>query len=465
MTNTKETIRRLIKIYKSIPGEQRYKDIFITLIWLKRVNDISNKTRKNGLIIPESANLSRIANTKDELGITLIKAFEDLEKENIVLEGALLPLSDIIYALQQDERAKNAMLIAISELLDISMSDDHYANKQQFPEIFNSVLLSIVQNRLTGEVSTPEHISKLLARLLDIRNNITIHDPFCGIGGTLIECQRLAEQRNEKVSLTGQEINVDVWRYCILSMTANSYTTADIRQGSTILNPAFVDTHADKLTQFDRVVSVPPFGKLNWGQEIADYDKYNRFRYGIPPKNVGDMAHLQHMIACLNGTGKGAMVLPQGILFRGASEERIRKGLIQTNLIEAVIMLPTKIFSTSIQMVVVIINMNKTAERNNSIQFISAENLGEESGRNTILIDNDISKIVTAYENYEDIENFSRIVKLDEIRDNDYSLSFSLYVEKNTDIETVNVKRTLQQIQQLEETRRKLLENIMRNMD
>lgn len=477
MAKTDKIDSEIIGIYKSMPRDEKCKDLFCPIIfdiWAsyefeKEAKAIFSETKNEEvaweqpdfhyIFVPEVARWANLSRTKRQIGYHLIDAFKELEKCNEFLDGVFSPIENQIYAIKEDGKLENEYLRLMQNLSFITMTNTDI-KEGQFQSVFDKILSYVIEDCRSGDYSTPSSISKLISSIVDPKDSMTILDPFCGAGGLLLECERYVnEHKNGHLSLFGQEINENIWMYCKLKLTMNGCRDAIIKNDDSISNPAFIDDGS--LKQFDRVVSVPPFGLKMWGYEIAEYDKYSRFRYGIPPKNSGDFAFLQHIIACLNENGKGAMVSPQGILFRSGSESQIRKNIVQSDVIEAIIVLPSRLFSyTGINVIVTVINMNKPEERRGSIIFISAEREYEETKRQNILSDENIAKIVDAYKNYKDIEKFCRVVNLEEIRDNDYSLNFSLYVDTESEIETVDITQTLQKISNLKNEREELFEEI-----
>ncbi|WP_052728056.1 N-6 DNA methylase [Methanosarcina mazei] len=477
MTESDKVASKIIRIYESMPRDERCKNIFWPLVSRKRMSDIFeeeakaiysetkdddkawNQPRFHDIFVPEIARWGNLMRTKNYLGDFLMESFKELEKNNEFLEGVFSPIENQVYAIMKDRKLENDYFRVIHELSLIQMSRA-YLGDSQFQEVSDKILAHIMKECYYGEFYTPSQISKLLASIADPRDNMTVLDPFCGTGGLLLECERYANKYSGgHLSLYGQEINDSTWMYCKLSLILNGFKDSIVANEDSILYPAFVENNS--LRQFDRVISVPPFGKQKWGYEIAERDQYARFRYGIPPKNSGDFAFLQHMIACLKNSGKGVMVSPEGILFRSGPEARIRKNMVQSDIIEAIILLPSGLFlNTGIPTIITVINMDKPEERRGSILFVSAEREYEETKRQNILSDENIAKIVDAYRIYKDIEKFCRVVNLEEIRDNDYSLNFSLYVDTESEIETVDITQTLQKIRNLKNEREELLEEI-----
>lgn len=479
MAETEDIIAKIISVYDSMPRENKCRDIFYPLVFVKRNSDIFEEKAEaiyretqdedkawkmpqfHEVFVPEGARWSNVVKIKSELGPSLIRVFEELEENNESLEGVFSPIGNQILDISRDRKLENDYFRVIQSLSLIPMDKAHLGNPP-LPNTFDK-LLSRIMKECHYDVSTPAQISKLLASIVDPRDNMAIFDPFCGTGSLLLECERYAnEHSNGHLSLFGQEIETYTCMYCKLSLSLNGCEDAAIANGDSILSPYFIIDNST-LKQFDRIVSVPPFGKNKWGYEIAEYDQYSRFRYGIPPKNSGDFGYIQHIIACLKENGKAAIVSPEGILFRSGPESRIRKSIVQSDIIEAVIALSSKLFyHTEIPTIITVINMDKSKERRGSILFISAEQECENGKRNkNIITDNNIHKIIDAYRGYKNIPNFCRIVNLKEIEDNDYSLSFSLYLDIRPEIRTVDIIKTLEEIQNLRIEKEKLIEKII----
>ena len=195
---------------------------------------------------------------------------------------------------------------------------------------------------------------------------------------------------------------------------------------------------------FDRVIANPPFSLKKWGKDEADNDNFGRFPYGTPPKNAGDLAFIQHMIASVNAEGMMGVVVPHGVLFRGSSEKNIRKGILEDDLLEAVIGLPAALFyGTGIPAALLIINKNKPTERKNKVIFINSELEYEEGKNQNKLRDSDINKILNTFDNYEDIKRYSRVVDIEEIRENDHNLNIRRYADTSPPPENFDVKAIL----------------------
>jgi type I restriction enzyme M protein len=227
-----------------------------------------------------------------------------------------------------------------------------------------------------------------------------------------------------------------------MNMFLHGVYNADIRKGDTIRDPAHLD--GGRLILFDRVLANPPFSLAKWGKEEADSDAFGRFPWGTPPKDTGDLAFIQHMIATLKSDGKMGVVVPHGVLFRGASESKIRKGILESDLLESVIGLPTGLFyGTGIPAALLIINKKKDASRKDKVIFINGELEYEEGKNQNRLRDEDIEKILTTFDSYQDVKRYSKVVSLNEIHDNDYNLNIRRYADTSPPPEIFDVRGIL----------------------
>ena len=272
-----------------------------------------------------------------------------------------------------------------------------------------------------------------------------IYDPTAGSGGMLIQTRNYLIKHNENasnLSLYGQEMNLNTWAICKMNMFLHGVFNADIRKGDTLGDPQHLQD--GELMVFDRVIANPPFSLKKWGKEAADTDAYGRFPYGTPPKDAGDLAFVQHMIASLNADGMMGVVMPHGVLFRGSSEKAIRQGILEDDLLEAVIGLPSGLFyGTGIPACLLIINKQKAPERKGKVIFINSELEYEEGKNQNNLRDTDITKVVDTFNEYQTIKRYSKVVELAEIQENDYNLNIRRYADTSPPPEIFDVKAIL----------------------
>ena len=237
-----------------------------------------------------------------------------------------------------------------------------------------------------------------------------------------------------------------------MNMLLHGISGARIEKGDTIRDPKLLNK--GKLIEYDIVIANPPFSLKNWGIESAENDGFGRFRYGVPPQSYGDYAFVQHMIATLKPSGRAGIVLPHGVLFRGGAEGRIRQGILEEDLVEAVIGLPQNLFyGASIPAALFIINKNKPADRKGKVFFIyGARDFAQLKNKNR-LRQEDIDKIINAYRSTSNIEKYSRQVGLDEIRRNDYNLNIPRYIDIAEEEEVIDVQTVINDLAKLKKER------------
>lgn len=259
-----------------------------------------------------------------------------------------------------------------------------------------------------GEFRTPKEVVRLLVELLAPQEGMRICDPTCGSCGMLIGCARYVEDHEgnpQNLSLFGQEKNYGTWAIGKLNMLLHALPDSKIEKGDTIRGPRLLD--GGRLMLFDRVIANPPFSLKDWGYEEAASDPYGRFTRGIPPKTKGDLAFLMHMVETTNDKGMVGVVMPHGVLFRGASEGKIRVALLNDDFIEAVIGLPPALFfGTGIPASILILNRNKPKARRKKVLFIDAspdDFYLKKSARNQLRPE-DIMRIVAVFRAYADAE-------------------------------------------------------------
>ena len=343
-----------------------YKNYIFGLLFLKRLSDVFeeealkveketgdknlawNDPDEHQFFVPERARWEKIRKLNSQIGDGLNKAAAAIEDKNSTMEGVIASIdfnsSDRLGDVKQRD---GTLLRMIQHFSTISLKNSDIEN----PDILGNVYEYLIEKfaddagKKGGEFYTPRKVVQLIVKLLDPREGMKICDPACGSGGMLIECAHYVQKRygNPKnISLYGQEKNMGTWSICKMNMLLHGFLDADIRKGDTIRDPQLLVD--GQLMLFDRVIANPPFSLDKWGHEIAENDGFGRFRHGVAPKTRGDFAFVQHMVASLNSHGKLGVVVPHGVLFRGAAEAKIRKAMIDEDLIEAVIGLPPALF-------------------------------------------------------------------------------------------------------------------------
>ena len=296
-------------------------------------------------------------------------------------------------------------------------------DKEEAALTFEAVLkiLSEKTGKQGGWNYTPQHVSVLMAHLLDIEGG-DLYDGVCGSGQTLIEAGKLLIRKEKSFKLWGQDISEAAYSIAVMNMLVHDYKF-ELAHGDTLIDPKFLE--GNKLKQFDYAMMTPPFS-LNWRSIEIEFDVYNRFKYGIPVKSKADWLFIQHAISSLNSTGKGAVLVPLGILTSGGTDKKIRENIIQEDLIESIIFLPENtLLNTVIATAIVIFNKDKSEERKGKIQFVNATDYFEKDRRKVLFTDEKILSLTEIYHSKEDVKSLVKMVSLEEI--NDANLNYASY--------------------------------------
>ena len=393
--------------------------------------------------VPERARWSNLKDLKHDIGSELNKATEAIEEYNSSLEGVL----GSVDFNKKDKLSDNELQDLLSHFSKYRLRNEDFESPDLLGSAYGYLIKQFADSagKKGGEFYTPSEVVWLLVSLLKPTEGMKIYDPTVGSGGMLIQTRNYLAEHGENpqnLSLYGQEMNLNTWAICKMNMFLHGVFNADIRKGDTLGDPKH--TQGGELMVFDRVIANPPFSLKKWGKDIADNDPYGRYPYGTPPKNAGDLAFIQHMIASLNAEGKMGVVVPHGVLFRGSSEKKIRKGILEDDLLEAVIGLPSALFyGTGIPAALLIINKNKPSERKGKVLFINGELEYQEGKNQNKLREQDIRHILGIYDAFVDEKRYSKVVDMDEIRENDYNLNIRRYADTSLPPEPFDVQAIL----------------------
>ena len=451
-----------------------YKSYIFGLLFLKRLSDRfeeeAEKLVADGVseivawtdldehqfFVPDRARWSTIQKQATNLGETLNKACAALEEQNSsALEGVLAGID------YNDERklgdAKNrdtVLALLVQHFSQISLRNDRMAEPDLLGRAYEYLIERFADDagKKGGEFSTPRMVVKLIVELLAPTERMRICDPTAGSGGMLIECAHYIGRHGGNpgnLTLHGQEKNLGTWAICKMNMLLHGLPDVTIEKGDTIRDPKLVDE--GELLLYDRVIANPPFSLDEWGRDVAESDGYGRFRFGLPPKTKGDFAFVQHMVAVLNNSGRLGVVMPHGVLFRGAAEGKIRQGLLRDDLFEAVIGLaPNLFYGTSIPASILVLNRDKPVARRGRVLFIDASAEFEDGSNQNRLRGHDIERIAGTFHTYADVEKYARVVPLAEIEQNDWNLNIRRYVDTTEEEERVDVAEAVRELRELE---------------
>jgi len=303
-----------------------------------------------------------------------------------------------------------------------------------------------------GEFYTPHKVSELVARLAAPKPGDMIEDPACGSAGLLIEAARAVGTKD--FALFGMEVNGSTWALARMNMFLHGIDNARIEWCNTLTSPALVE--GERLMKCQVVVANPPFSLDKWGAEEAASDRYGRFWRGLPPKSKGDYAFITHMIeSAVEKEGRVAVVVPHGVLFRGGAEGRIRRKLIEDNLLDAVIGLPANLFpSTSIPVAILVFNRAREKggplARRKDVLFIDASADFLAGKNQNLLLDEHIAKILKAFKERKDIDKYAHIASPEELAGNDYNLNIPRYVDTYEEEEEIDIAAVETEIEKLE---------------
>lgn len=419
--NVEKDILDVYEIYRNSTDILKIKNL-ISLITLKFLNE----NRNYSFEVPNDSRWDMVTSTGIDFGLKLNQAFRQLEQANPKLEG--------VFTITDFTKVKDPISlfkVADSVLNRYSFADSDFREVSTYLDQLWNILIGKERDTI-GEISSPPSITKLLPRLLN-KYHGKIYDGSSGLNSFLIEAHKQVVQNGGSVQLFGQEVNPEAWSLGIMNLLLRGLypEQADIQVGQTIREPKW--TANGQLMRFDGIITAPPFGIGNWGYEVAEMDVYGRFRYGIPGRSFGDMAFVLHSIASLEKQGKAIIVISNGVLLRGGSEEKIRSELIKEDLIEAVISLPSKLhMNTSIPVSLLIFNKNKPDHLLNKVLVVNAEECYEKRSRTqNELGENDIEKIVHSYLNALEVENFSRLVSTNEIAANEWVIYPPRYFDRS----------------------------------
>jgi len=424
---------------------------------------ISEKMRLDRFYLPPKASFDYIYSVleQDNIGEEINKVLgriEDANKEK--LEGVFsVDFNSEAMLGKLNERNKMLRnLIHDFSKIDLSdIKDDIIGNSYMYLiERFGADA-----GKKAGEFFTVRNVAHLVAKLAEPKSGARICDPCCGSGGLLLLAgEEVEKQGSTNYALYGQESTGSTYQLARMNMFLHGKDSARLEWGDTLNNPLLVEN--DHLMKFDNIVANPPFSLKKWGAEHADADKYKRFWRGVPPKDKGDFAFITHMVETAKPkTGRIAVIVPHGVLFRSGAEGKIREQLIKENIIDAVIGLPAGLFQTTgIPVAVLVIDRSREKgganEKKKDIFFIEASKEFKANKAQNILAEENIEKIYSTFKKRKDVEKFARSVEFKELEENDFNLNITRYVDTFIEEEPVDIKANLKELAELEPQLQKL---------
>ncbi len=435
----------------------QYKDYILAMLFVKYISDLWNdhvetyrkqfggddarirrRLERERFVLPEGTSFYDLYEARNEpnIGELINVALEKIEDQNRAkLEGVFRNIdfnseANLGRPKDRNRRLKNMLEDFAKPALDLRPSR---VTEDIIGECYIYLISRFASDagKKAGEFYTPTAVSRLLAKLAAPKPGNTICDPACGSGSLLI---RAAEEvGSENFALYGQEVNGATWALARMNMFLHSKDAARIEWCDTLNSPTLIE--GDHLMRFDVVVANPPFSLDKWGSENAASDQYNRFWRGVPPKSKGDYGFLTHMIEIAKRqSGRVAVIVPHGVLFRGGAEGSIRKALIEENLLDAVVGLPANLFTTTgIPVAILIFDRSREQgganEARKDVLFIDASKDFTPGKTQNVMDDDHVARVLDTYAQRAAIERYSHRADVAEIAKNDFNLNITRYVE------------------------------------
>ena len=439
-----------------------FKTYIFPLLFFKRISDVYDEEFSNALKesdgdvefaqfpenhrfqIPDECHWQDIRIKSENIGHALQTSMRGIEQAN----------PDSLHSIFGDAQWTNKDRLSDALLKDLieHFSSLDLGNKTCKADILGQAYEYLIKkfadltNKKAGEFYTPRSIVSLMVRILAPEAGDSIYDPACGTGGMLLESLHYVKEHGGDENLMlgklyGQEKNLTTSAIARMNLFLHGAEDFYIERGDTLRFPAFYS--GDSLAEFDCVIANPPFSLQKWGEEIWINDPYGRNFAGLPPAKTGDFAWVQHMIKSMaRKTGRMAVVLPHGVLFRMAKEGKIRQKLLEMDILEAVIGLGQNLFyGTGLAACILVFRETKPKEHRQKLLFVDASKEFKTGRAQNELLPEHIENIHHWYQDYQNVEGVCRVVPIDEIRENDFNLNIPRYVEPVIEEETITVEQ------------------------
>jgi type I restriction enzyme M protein len=426
-----------------------FKSYVFPLLFLKRVCDVYDEEFQQALgesdgdvdyagfdenhrfQVPEEARWSELRERTENLGQAIQRSMRAIEQAN----------PNKLHGIFGDTQWTNKERLSDALLRDLI---DHYSklplsNGCVEPDVLGNAYEYLIKkfadlsNKKAGEFYTPRPIVKMLVNFLDPGEGETVYDPACGTGGMLIEVVQHVKDDGGRVELLwgkvfGQERNLTTAAIARMNLFLHGVEAFEVVRGDTLRDPAFFS--GDQLATFDCVIANPPFSLEKWGDDVWVSDRFGRDFAGVPPKKSGDFAWVEHMVKSMAAeAGRLAVVLPQGALFRGGAEKRIRRHLLEADLVEAVIGLaPNLFYGTGLAACVLVLRQRKAPERERKVLIVDASAQFKRGRNQNTLESEHRERIERLYADFADVDGTSKVIDLGEIEANGFDLNVSRYV-------------------------------------
>lgn len=417
----------------------QYKDYVLVLLFIKYVSDRYAGKKDAPIDVPKGGGFDDLVELKGkkDIGDKINIAIKKLAQAN-----DLVGVIDVADFNNPDKLGNGKEMVdRLTKLVGIFQDLNLTSNKAEDDDLLGDAYEYLMRHFATesgkskGQFYTPSEVSRIMAKVIGLseakRADQSIYDPTCGSGSLLLKAH---DEAPKDLTIFGQEMDNATRALSKMNMILHGCPDASILQGNTLANPLFKDAKSGKLKSFDYIVANPPFSTKSWtsGFNPAE-DEYKRFEYGIPPEKNGDYAFLLHIVASLKPTGKGAIILPHGVLFRGGAEAVIRKSLINQGYIKGIIGLPANLFyGTGIPACIIIVDKEDASNRKGIFMIDASKGFIKDGNKNRLRAQ-DIHKIVDVFNNQTELTKFARLIPVSEISDakNDFNLNIPRYIDSS----------------------------------
>jgi type I restriction enzyme M protein len=416
----------------------QYKDYVLVLLFIKYISDKYAGVPFAPITIPDGASFKDMValKGKSDIGDQINKQIiAPLANANAQLSTSDFPDFNDPAKLGSGKEMVDRLtnLVAIFERKELDFSKNRAGGDDILGDAYEYLMrhFATESGKSKGQFYTPAEVSRIMAQISGIRKadtsaNTTVYDPTCGSGSLLL---KVGDEAGTLVTLYGQEKDAATSGLARMNMYLHDYATAAISQGNTLTDPKYKEKGT--LKTFDYVVANPPFSDKRWSNGLTPLDdEYERFTpFGVPPAKQGDYAYLLHIVRSLKSTGKGACILPHGVLFRGNAEAEIRRNLVRKGYIKGIIGLPANLFyGTGIPACIIVIDKENAHTRKGIFMIDASAGFAKDGPKNRLRA-RDLHRIVETFGQAQDVEKYARMVSLAEIERNEFNLNLPRYID------------------------------------
>jgi len=442
-----------------------FKSYIFPLLFFKRISDVYDEEYSEALdesggdeeyasfpeqhkfLIPEGAHWKDVREKTVNVGQAIQFAFREIEKSNPQRLYGIF--GDVMWT--NKDRLSDELLINLVEHFSTRNLSNSYIPPDMLGQAYEFLIKKFadISKRKAGEFYTPRAIVHLLGSILKPQEGESVYDPACGSGGMLLEANNYVKEHKgdyRTLKLYGQEKNLTTASIARINLFLHGVEDFRIEREDTLRHPVFRES--DQLAKFDVVIANPPFSLKKWGHENWVNDPFGRNFAGVPPKSYGDFAWVQHMLVSMaEPNGRLGIILPHGALFRSGVESRIRKKIVDLDLLDCVIGLgPNLFYGTGISACIMIFRVRKKVSKKNLVLFVDASELYQKGRAQNYFLPEHANTVVELYDKFSDFEGKSKVVDLNEIKENEYNLSISRYIRKPRDLEEIDLKAALDEL-------------------